>query len=66
MKRRSLAGSITGLMLSLGGFGGWLVGSPEVKADVILHAFDWSYADIAEKAEAISAAGYKAVLVTPP
>ncbi len=67
MKRRSLAGSITGLMLALGGFGGWLVGcSADVKADVILHAFDWSYADIADKAEAISAAGYKAVLVTPP
>ncbi len=36
------------------------------KADVILHAFDWSYADIAKQADAISAAGYKAVLMTPP
>ncbi|MCP9825828.1 alpha-amylase family protein [Synechococcus sp. EJ6-Ellesmere] len=67
MKLRSLAGSITGLILSIGGFGGWLLGfSAEVRADVILHAFDWSYADIAEQAEAIAALGYKAVLVTPP
>lgn len=36
------------------------------KADVILHAFDWSYQDIADNAKAIAEAGYKAVLVTPP
>ena len=36
------------------------------KADVILHAFDWSYQDIADNAKDISDAGYKAVLVTPP
>ncbi len=67
MKLRSLAGPMTGLMLSIAGFGGCLLGfSAEVRADVILHAFDWSYADIADKAEAIAAAGYRAVLVTPP
>ncbi len=36
------------------------------KADVILHAFDWSYQDVADNAKAIADAGYKAVLVTPP
>ena len=36
------------------------------QADVILHAFDWSYATVAERAPAIAEAGYKAVLVTPP
>jgi alpha-amylase len=36
------------------------------RADVILHAFDWSYADVAARAEAIAAAGYKAVLLSPP
>ncbi|MBT9310655.1 alpha-amylase family glycosyl hydrolase [Leptothoe kymatousa] len=36
------------------------------QADVILHAFDWSYQDIADNADAIADAGYKAVLVTPP
>ncbi len=34
--------------------------------DVILHAFNWRYADIAAKAEAIAAAGYGAVLFPPP
>ena len=52
-----LALSVSGL---LPGFGG------SSRADVILHAFDWSYADIAKQADAIAAAGYKAVLVTPP
>ncbi|MBC1260593.1 alpha-amylase [Synechococcus sp. BSF8S] len=56
-RRASLAFSIAGLLLSL---------PAESRADVILHAFDWSYADIAERAEAIAAVGYKAVLVTPP
>ena len=36
------------------------------KADVILHAFDWAYQDVADNAKAIADAGYKAVLVTPP
>lgn len=35
-------------------------------ADVILHAFDWKYEDIERNAEAIAAAGYRAVLVAPP
>lgn len=34
--------------------------------NVILHAFDWPYRRIAENAEAIAKAGYKAVLVSPP
>ena len=36
------------------------------RADVILHAFDWPYAEVATKAKDIAAAGYKAVLLTPP
>ncbi len=36
------------------------------KTDVILHAFDWKYADIAEKAAEISRLGYKTVLASPP
>ncbi|MDV3353821.1 alpha-amylase family protein [Leptothoe sp. LEGE 181152] len=36
------------------------------QANVILHAFDWSYATVTERAPAIAAAGYGAVLVTPP
>ena len=36
------------------------------RADVILHAFDWNYSTVAERAQEISEAGYKAVLVTPP
>jgi len=35
-------------------------------SDVILHAFDWQYADIKEQAETISQLGYKSVLVSPP
>ncbi|MBE9068972.1 alpha-amylase [Leptolyngbya cf. ectocarpi LEGE 11479] len=34
--------------------------------DVILHAFDWNYATVAEQAAEIAEAGYGAVLVTPP
>jgi len=34
--------------------------------DVILHAFHWTYQEIARKAEAIAAAGYGAVLFPPP
>lgn len=37
-----------------------------VRADVILHAFDWSYDAVADRAPAIAEAGYSAVLVTPP
>lgn len=35
-------------------------------ADVILHAFDWHYNKVTDTADAIQAAGYKAVLVVPP
>ncbi|WP_435237557.1 alpha-amylase family protein [Psychromonas sp. PT13] len=35
------------------------------KTDVILHAFDWPYADIARNAEIISQLGYRSVLVSP-
>ena len=35
-------------------------------ANVILHAFDWPYALITERAEAIANVGYKSVLVSPP
>jgi alpha-amylase len=34
--------------------------------DVILHAFDWRYADIAGNAETIASLGYGAVLIPPP
>jgi alpha-amylase len=39
---------------------------PPVRADVILHAFGWSYAAVAAKAREIAAAGYTAVLLAPP
>lgn len=35
-------------------------------ADAILHAFDWTYADVGAKAGEIKSLGYKAVLVAPP
>src|SRR4030042_1599946 len=34
--------------------------------DVILHAFDWHYADIVNNAEKIAGLGYGAVLIPPP
>ncbi|MZI93998.1 alpha-amylase [Vibrio sp. CAIM 722] len=34
--------------------------------DVILHTFDWPYALISERAEAIYRAGYRSVLISPP
>lgn len=34
--------------------------------DVILHAFDWRYAEIAARAEKIAGLGYGAVLIPPP
>ncbi|MBM5816628.1 MAG: alpha-amylase [Cyanobacteria bacterium K_Offshore_surface_m2_239] len=40
--------------------------SPPAKADVILHAFGWSYGAVAAKAQEIAASGYKAVLLAPP
>lgn len=35
-------------------------------SNVILHAFDWAYSLVAERAEIISRLGYKTVLVSPP
>jgi len=35
------------------------------KADVILHAFNWRYADVTARAAAIQSAGYKMVMVAP-
>ncbi|MCG6201272.1 carbohydrate-binding module family 20 domain-containing protein [Psychromonas antarctica] len=35
-------------------------------ADVILHAFDWKYSEVAAKAAEIAEIGYKEVLVAPP
>ncbi|ELA7882473.1 alpha-amylase family protein [Vibrio parahaemolyticus] len=35
-------------------------------ANVILHAFDWKYADIAQRANEIHELGYGSVLVSPP
>lgn len=52
---------VTSLLLTL-----LLSTPPPASADVILHAFDWSYATVAERAPDIAAAGYGAVLVTPP
>ncbi|KUE81128.1 alpha-amylase [Aeromonas schubertii] len=43
-----------------------LLTAPLAQADVILHAFNWKYADITAQADAIKAAGYKMVLVSPP
>lgn len=62
--RRLLAPLLSGLTLvSVGLLSG--VCSP-AKADVILHAFDWSYAEVAATAQEIAATGYKAVLLSPP
>ncbi|GAM63265.1 glycosidase [Vibrio ishigakensis] len=41
--------------------------TPNIQAsDVILHAFDWPYLMVAERAEEIAKLGYKTVLVSPP
>lgn len=40
--------------------------SQKVKADVILHAFNWSYEEIGNRAAEISDLGYKYVLVSTP
>lgn len=36
------------------------------RSNVILHAFDWKYSEIAEHATKISRLGYRSVLVSPP
>lgn len=40
--------------------------APRLAADVILHAFNWRYAEVAGAAPEIAARGYRAVLVAPP
>jgi alpha-amylase len=42
------------------------IGALPASAEVILHAFDWSYGDVTRRAAAIAAAGYRSVLVAPP
>ncbi len=43
-----------------------LIGSTKpASADVILHAFNWRYADVTARAAAIQSAGYKVVMVAP-
>lgn len=38
---------------------------PVAQADVILHAFNWEYSEVAAKAQEIANLGYKKVLVSP-
>ena len=44
---------------------GSLLSVPAVQADVILHAFNWEYSEVAAKAQEIANLGYKKVLVSP-
>lgn len=37
-----------------------------LRAEVVLHAFNWPYAEVAAQAPAIGGVGYRAVLVSPP
>jgi alpha-amylase len=64
MTLRPLLAPLTGVVVALAGT--LVPWGESAKADVILHAFAWSYADVAAKADAIAAAGYKAVLLSPP
>ncbi len=45
---------------------GSLLACQAANADVIMHAFNWKYADVTAKASDIAAAGYKVVLISPP
>ncbi|WP_440904439.1 carbohydrate-binding module family 20 domain-containing protein [Catenovulum sp. SX2] len=40
--------------------------SNTASADVMLHAFNWQYDSVTERADEIAALGYKSVLVSPP
>jgi alpha-amylase len=40
--------------------------SPDAQANVVLHAFDWHYGTVTERAQDIAERGYGAVLVAPP
>ncbi|MBF7072303.1 alpha-amylase family protein [Glaciecola sp. MH2013] len=45
----------------------WSIASIQhARADVILHAFNWNYNEVKNKANEIADIGYKAVLVAPP
>lgn len=57
--RRFLRKTLTGLAVS----GAML--SSAAQADVILHAFNWQYDEVAAKAQEIADLGYKKVLVSP-
>ena len=45
---------------------GTLLCCQAASADVIMHAFNWKYADVTAQADAIASAGYKVVLISPP
>ncbi|MGK7908222.1 MAG: alpha-amylase family protein [Synechococcus sp.] len=62
--KRSISAAIASLLVTVICFS--IAPMQAAKADVILHAFDWAYQDVADNAPAIADAGYKAVLVTPP
>jgi alpha-amylase len=59
MSRRRAPLALLGLIGSL------LLAAP-ARAEVMLHAFGWRYRLVEQRAAAIAAAGYKAVLVAPP
>ena len=42
-----------------------LLWQPTAHSDVILHAFNWHYSEVAQKAQEIADLGYKKVLVSP-
>ena len=52
---------LLGLLLAV-----FLFYTPAVRAAVILHAFNWSYEEVGNKAQEIANLGYKKVLVAPP
>jgi len=44
----------------------WLLAHAPLRAEVVLHAFNWPYPQVAERAPEIADAGFAAVLVSPP
>ena len=62
MNRQRIARLATALLLAAG----LLVATAATAQGVILHAFNWRYADIATRADEIAQRGYRAVLVSPP
>ena len=61
--KRSVFATIAVFLFTISSYA--IVPTQAAKADVILHAFNWSYQDIADNAKAIADAGYKAVLFDP-